>query len=367
MANKYVIINNFRIDFSTHDYELLLNNDFKYKYFIKKIFNLNNFIFFIDDYKIDYTLFYLSPFQINKNIYDKIKFDNSFNKIIDSLCKKIFIDNSTLINKDYMNLKNIIKKKYKFNNYITMKETFLILWYIIIKDKYILKSKIDYFLNLIKYYYSNFISNNLDFCKIIFEIENSDNLEKIKLLMGLYILSDEFHYKYIKYWISTNLRELDGFIINANYLKINPQEILNNIQGQFYPDKINLLENINCPYGHNILFFINKNKIYYYDSDEQILSDYIKLKYFFKNIGIIFLNISTRNPIQLIFDDGNCVFYCLRFIEYLSKFKVKFDLRTLQKFAFKYENMIINDNDMFNWIYNFVKKFKINKNKIMCL
>ena len=29
--------------------------------------------------------------------------------------------------------------------------------------------------------------------------------------------------------------------------------------------------------------------------------------------------------------------------------------------------MIINHNDMFDWIYNFVKKFKIDKNKITCL
>jgi hypothetical protein len=101
-------------------------------------------------------------------------------------------------------------------------------------------------------------------------------------------------------------------------------------------------------------------KIFYYDSDEQVLSDIYKLKKIFKINSINFINISNRNPIQKIFDDGNCVFYCLRFIEYIINKNINYNMESLKFNVLLFENEIYKKNDMFKWTNNFIENY--NKN-----
>ena len=143
-----------------------------------------------------------------------------------------------------------------------------------------------------------------------------------------------------------------NIIFNSNYIKLNPQKLLNDLNGEFKYD-INLMdEDISCPFGHNVLLIkSNKNKIYYYDPDEQIMSDLYKFVVLFKSTGINFFNISNRTPIQTITDDSNCVFYCIGFIKYLIQNNIKLELNRLKLATLLYESfMLASDTNISLWI-----------------
>ena len=356
--SNIININNFRIKISSHNeifdniksYDNInFNND--------KIINLNNFQINIKEKKINYTTFYTNPYKINIKIADKILYNKISNPIINYLCDKLFIKNELLSEYDIEYLNKIILKKYKTKSYIEIGETFLIMYYLII-NKY--TNNKDSLFKLLKKYFIEFKLNNFSIHEIINGFIKYDTylIDHIKFYISFYILAEEFHYKYIiKYFNHTN-NEINKSIIifNSNYIKLNPQEIITNVFGEYYPNKSNLLELITIPFGHNILLIYNMGKIFYYDSDEQILSDIYKLKKIFMINCIGFLNISNRNPIQTIFDDGNCVFYCLRFIEYIINKNIKLDMETLKLHVLLFENEIYKKNDMFTWIKKFIKQ-----------
>jgi hypothetical protein len=321
----------------------------------KKIININNFEFKINNKKIKYSTIYTNPFSIYPKIAKKIKLDKNKNKVLDDLCKKIFLSNYEILdNYDSKELyKLVIKKKNIFmNKFIGIEQSLLILWYIIYLDKYI-----DYFhkkiyFHLIKTSYISFISEKFNFNDIIIELVNSKNLLNKKFYLSLYILTEEFHYKYINTYLEIN-EKLD-IIFNSSYTKINPQSILNDIDNQLKYSIHQINEDISCPFGHNVLFIkSNKNKIFYYDPDEQTYSDLYKLKILFKESSIDFFNISNRKPIQTITDDYNCVFYCIGFIKYIIQNNVKLELNKLKLSSNLYESYILyTDIDIFRWTIN---------------
>lgn len=356
--SKLIKINNFRIKISSHEdiYDNIKSYKNKVNFNNDKIINLNNFKININNKKINYTLYYTNPYKIRNKISEKILYNKISNSIVKNLCYKIFIDNEILSEYDLNNLNKIVSKKYKTKNYIDMGETFIIM-YFIIKNKY--SDNKEILIELLKYHFIKFILNTFSIVEIINGIIYPDifSIDHIKFYTSFYILAEEFHYKYIiKYlYISLNDNNIkDVIIFNSNYIKLNPQEIITNTNGEYYPNKLNLLEFITVPFGHNIILIYNLGKIYYYDSDEQILSDIYKLKKIFSYNCIGFINISNRNPIQNIFDDGNCVFYCLRFIEYLIDKNINFNMESLKLNVLLFENEICNKNDMLHWILNFI-------------
>jgi hypothetical protein len=157
-------------------------------------------------------------------------------------------------------------------------------------------------------------------------------------------------------WLNFNKfnYQTDKFILNSNYVKLNPQEIINDCYGEYLSNIPNLKEQMQIPLGHNILLIFNFNKVYYYDPDEQDLYDIFKLTKLFNQIGIKFTNISNRQPIQTITDDCNCLFYCLRFVQYILEFNTTINFDNLKTIVLVYEKKILNSNDMFEWIKKFV-------------
>lgn len=354
-------INDYRINYSSH-IKIYLDEKItkKINFNNKKLFNLNNFTIDLYGKKINYSLLYTNPFQVDKKIINKILIDsdsefktNPYKKIINKLCYEIFVNKSTLSKYDKDFLEELIRKKYKNNEFIELKETFLILWYIINNSKYV-NEKI--LLNqLTEYYYFKYINGEFNFNDIIYNILNlSENIDYVKFYIGFYVLAEEFHYKYLYYWFNKNKLKIKNYFMNSNYVKINPQEILTNSNGQYYPNVKNLIELIQIPLGHNILLIFNNLKVYYYDSDEVVESDIYKLKRFFFKTNINFINISNRDPIQTIFDDGNCLFYCIRLIQYIIENNIKIDINSLKLAVLKYEKLIYIQNDMFIWIQNYL-------------
>ena len=393
--NKLIKINNFREKYSSHSN--IFNPEGSEYYFCKyvnnnKIININNFDLKIKNKKIKYSTYYTNPFVLDNKIISKINFysnkntDLKVNKYKHShtdLLDKFFIEKNKLTRSDKIYIETIICKK-KFNsNYICLEETFLIMLYLIKYDKNI-KDKNNYF-DLLNFYWLKFKLGNFDVSEIInsfiyanssYKTNTNNDLitDKIKFYISFYILFEEFHLKYITIWLNLNkmvynqenIQEYtdyqknylndnkNKFILNSNYVKINPQEILNNYGGEYYTNISNLLELVQIPLGHNILFIFNFNKVYYYDSDEQDLCDIYKLNQLFNQIGFKFTNISNRKPIQTIIDDGNCLFFCLRLVQYIFESDIKINLDTLKTNVLVYEKKILNSNDMYNWIKNFV-------------
>ena len=109
---------------------------------------------------------------------------------------------------------------------------------------------------------------------------------------------------------------------------------------------------------HNILFFFNQtNRVFLYDPDTVNLTDFLRFKILFGSIGYVLSDVSNRLPIQVITDDANCVFYCIRLIEFVCTKRLKnFGLGELKKIVLEYESDLVNQNDMFDWIVNFVNK-----------
>ena len=153
MVSEIIKINNFRIDFSSYNCknENKIIDIFNKKFIMKKILNINNFKIDINNKKINYSMFYTCPFQLDSNIYQHIKFDDLNILTVKNLCNKIFIRNEKINKGDFKILENIIKKKYKIKQYISIQETFLILWYLIIKDNYIIKSNIIIWIDILFY------------------------------------------------------------------------------------------------------------------------------------------------------------------------------------------------------------------------
>ena len=392
--NKLIKINNFREKYSSHSN--IFNLEGSEYYFCKyinnnKIININNFDLKIKNKKIKYSTYYTNPFVLDNKIISKINFSSNTNTNLKNnkykhshtdLLDKFFIEKNKLTRKDKIYIETIICKK-KFNsNYICLEETFLIMLYLIKYDKNI-KDKNNYF-DLLNYYWLKFKLGNFDVSEIInafiyanfFYKTNTNNdliTDKIKFYISFYILFEEFHLEYLTIWLNLNkmgnnqeniqdykdyknknFSNENIFILNSNYVKINPQEILNNYGGEYYTNISNLLEQVQIPLGHNILFIFNFNKVYYYDSDEQDLHDLFKLNQLFNQIGFKFTNISNRQPIQTIIDDGNCLFYCLRLVQYIFESDIKINLDSLKTTVLVYEKKILNSNDMYNWIKNFV-------------
>lgn len=372
--NKLININNFRVNYSSHSN--IFNPDGIKYHFSKyidnnKIININNFDIKIKNKKIKYSTFYTNPFKLNKKIINMVNFSINrtntikINKSSVNLLDQILIDKITISKKDKIYLETIIIKKKFDNKFISMEESFIIMLYLIIYDKNVLDK--DYYLNLLNYYWLKFKSGTFDLNEIIIQFINLNNYElnnvnfiqficEIKFYISFYILLEEFHQKYILIWLNLNKSydQKSKFIFNSNYVKINPQEILNNVGGKYYTNISDLLEQIQIPLGHNILFIFNFNKVYYYDSDEQDLYDIFKLTQLFNQIGFKFANISNRQPIQKITDDGNCLFYCLRFVQYIFEFDIKINLDSLKTCVLVYEKKILTTNDMYGWIKNFV-------------
>ena len=244
----------------------------------------------------------------------------------------------------------ILLKKNKFTNkYIGIEQSLLILYYIIYLDKFIKLNDKQIYFDLIKYYYVQYVLDIFNFNEIIQGVINSHNILYKKFFISFYIMTEEFHFKYINKYLEIN-NDLN-IIFNSNYIKINPQTLLNNFNNEMNYDLSSINEEISNPYGHNILLIkSNKNKIYYYDPDEQILSDLYKFKILFNCMSINFLNISNRTPIQTITDDSNCVFYCIGFVKYLIEHNIELELNKLKLATLLYENFILTTNiNIFKW------------------
>ena len=363
--NKLIKINNFREKYSSHsnifnpdsiDYQFCkyINNN--------KIININNFELKIKNKKIKYSTFYTNPFTLNKKIINMINFGSKRTETVKilisnvNLLDQILIDKIKISKTDKIYLQLIIKKKSIVNKFISVEETFLIMIYLIKFDINILDK--DYYINLLNYHWLKFKLGTFDPNEIINELNNINSKQsicKIKFYISFYVLLEEFHQKYILIWLNFNksYEQKSKFILNSNYVKINPQEILNNYEGEYYTNISNLSEQIQIPIGHNILFIFNFNKVYY-DSDEQDLYDIFKLTQLFNQIGFKFANISNRQPIQTICDDGNCLFYCLRFVQYIFESNTAINLDSLKTNVLVYEKKILNSNDMYVWIKKFV-------------
>ena len=367
MASLIQKINNYRIKISSckkiykpesHDFSCFNNT---------KLINLNTWDLLTNGKIIKYSLVYTNPYLINKSIVKKIHFTSTKNKIVKNLCEKIFLQNVNYLNEiDYNNLIGIVEKKNKYDKYLGIESTFLILWFMIMDSVHIQEKEL--FCDLIKYYYLKLILGSFDFNEIIDKISDkhidkiSDkHIDKIsdknldinylKFYQCFYLLAEEFNYKYIQYKF-TQIKE-KNIILNSNYFKINPQQILTNCDSQYKFIISDLTEQLETPNGHNILFIKSNKKIYYYDPDEQILSDVYRLKIFFNNLGYNFLNISNTHPIQTILDDSNCVFYCLGFTQYLNKNNVQINLEHLKVSVSKFENQILKKN-IYKWVSRFV-------------
>ena len=360
MSKKIIKLNNFRMEFSKSQckYNDTIKDYFKIPFFSEKNFNINNFEFAYKNKKIKYSTFYTCVFKLNSQLLNQINFDiisdydnQNQNKIF-NICDKIFISKIPLDDRDYVIIDCIISKKFKTKSFLDLKLSFIILWKLININKHIINSK--YFFSVLCKNYSNYINNCFSIQDIINKIILNKNLEEIKIYMCIYILLEEFHYKYLQLVFTNKFVPVDKAIINLTYVQIDPLLILNNYNGDYFPDLPNLIEHIEIPLGHNSLLILNYNKIFYYDPDEQNNSDLYKIKSFLKQINLNFYNVSNHNPIQTIVDDGNCIFYCLRFINLLNDNQIELSLRSLQKNVYNFENNILKQDDMYEWIYQFI-------------
>ena len=357
-------INNFREKFSSHsdifESDKYLNNT--------KIININNFNLKITNKKIKYSTYYTNPFVLDKKITNIISLVLGKNNPYQiNLIDDILINKAPIVETNKIYLEKILIKK---NNFISIEETFLFMIYLINYDNNILESDKEYYFNLLSYYWVKFKLKIFDideitsqFVNLDIELTNNQNDNqnikltcKIKFHISFYLLLEEFHYKYIVVWLKKNKTDLNNkkIILNSNYVKINPQEILNNYDGIYYANIPNILEQIQIPLGHNFLLIFGSNKVYYYDSDQNDFYDIFKLKKILDQINFKFTNISNRNPIQMITDDTNCLFYCLRFVYYMQLFNLQFSQQNLKTFVLIYEKNILNSNDMYDWINKIV-------------
>lgn len=323
-----------------------------YKINNSKVINLNNFELRVKNKLVKYSTYYTNPYYLFLNIIKKIKFTKTKNSTINNLCKKIFMLEKyyTLSEYEEKMITHIIANKniYMDDKYIGLEQCLLILWYIIYIDTNIKQINKQTWYSLIKYYYLKFISNIFDFSEIIQNMLNTPDIIYKKFFLSFYILCEEFHFKYIGLYLKNTLNF--EIVFNSNYIKINPQYILNNMKGEFDYDIESINEDISNPFGHNILFIkSNLLKVYYYDSDELNFSDIYKFKVLFKSVGMDFFNISNRIPIQTITDDSNCVFYCLGLIKYLTQNNIHLELNKLKKSVLIFETLILEKNiNIFN-------------------
>jgi hypothetical protein len=358
--SKLVEINNFRIKVSSHKDIFTFGNNKNFKNLNnKKIINLNNFELKIKEKIIKYSLYYTNPYVLDKKIIKNITFQKTSNYSISNLCNKVILAKpieyeDSIFSFEIKLLELIINKKYYQEKYISIEKTFLIMWFIIYTDKNIY-DKIKLF-QLLRYHYNKFIIGKFNINKIIYNFKNNSNILYKKFYVCFYLLLEEFNYKYIIKWFefNNNSQNTKNQILNCNYIKINPQSILNNFDNQISIDLIELKEMFEIPCGHNVLFIRKNKKVFYYDSDEQNLEEIYKFKYLFNNINLIFFNISSNTPIQTITDDLNCVFYCLRIYEYIILHQININYSNLKKNIKRLENQIIVNNDMYNWIIKFV-------------
>lgn len=366
MVNNLIKINNQRLKLSAHNPNLDIQNIIKvenkfdfFKYVNNyKIININNFNLVISKKKIKYSTYYTNPFVLDRKILSEIKF--KYNKsIYTDLLEKIFFNQSLINLLDKKKIHNIVCKKNFRDNYIGIEETFIIFWHIIQTDLYILNK--EFYLNLLKSCYLKYINNLFDINDILnnifymddFNLNSNNFNDTIKFYISLYVLIEEFHFNYLKKWLHLN-NYFNKQMFNCNYTKINPQEIMNDCDGNFTYDKISLIEHIEIPFGHNFLLLYYNSKIYYYDSDQTELDELYKLKILFKTIGFNYFNISNRYPIQTITDDGNCLFYCLRFAKLVYESNIDLSLLNLKLMTSTFEKNIFNNSDMFDWICEFI-------------
>jgi hypothetical protein len=241
------------------------------------------------------------------------------------------------------------KNMYMDDKYIGLEQSLLIIWHVVSIDENINYVDKQTYCDLIKCYYLKFILNIFDFGEIIQNMLNASNVLYKKFFLSFYILCEEFHFKYITQYLKNTL--CTKIIFNSNYVKINPQHILNNMGGEFNYNIASIDEDISNPFGHNILFIkSNSSKVYYYDPDEQISNDIYKFKLLFKFSGIDFFNISNRIPIQTIRDDSNCVFYCLGLIKYIAKNKTPLELNKFKNLVLAFETfLLLKQINIFNW------------------
>lgn len=333
------------IKFNNNNYKI--NND--------KIININNFDLILKNKHIKYSTFYTNPHFLSVESIKNIKFDQTKNKIIKYLCDKIFLCSKNINKYDEQNINQIITKKNKYinNGFIGFEHTLLILWYIIYSDKYINSIIKQKYFNLIRYFYLKFIFNIFDFNEIVKNTLNINNIIYKKFFISLYILCEEFHFKYINKYLKDNY--YCKIIFNSNYIKINPQTLLNDSMGKFYHNIDSITEDISNPFGHNILFIKSNEKVYYYDPDEQNISDIYKFKILFKYSEIDFFNISNRKPIQTITDDSNCVFYCMGLIKYIFENNISIELNKLKNIVLIYESILLSSQtNIFNWTVKYI-------------
>jgi len=328
-----------------------LNNSNKYILNNEKIININNFKFVINKKKVKFSTYYTNPFNMIPDILSNVKFEKTKNTTIKKLCDKIFINpNKNNLNEfDLMELNTILIKKNKFTNkYIGFEHGMLILWYIIYIDYFINVDEKQEYYNLINHYFTQFILNKLCFEEIIYGMLCNKNIIHKKFYTMIYVLVEEFHFKYINKYL--DIYKNYKIFFNSNYTKINPIDILNNVGGEFLYNLEFINEDISNPFGHNILFIKSDNHLYYYDPDEQNLSNIYKLKILFKSSMLNFLNISNYIPIQTITDDSNCVFYCLGLIKYILDNNIELKLNKLKNKVISFETFLLSNNiNIYTW------------------
>ena len=353
MVNNITIIDNFRIKFSSYsNIYNISNNKFNNIFNNNKIVNINNFRLQLENKIINYSLIYTNPYLIEKKYLKNIIYIKSINLNIINICKKIFINKNEINNFEKKYIFLIIKNKNKYNNFLELEKSFLILWYLVKYDKYINDKEIYY--DLIINYYKKYLSNKFNILEIVCNVFNTDNLFNKKFFISLYLLAEEFHYKYIKNYLEKINKNI---ILNSNYIKLNPQEILNDCLNNFIYNNEDLDENINIPNAHNILLIISSNKkVFYYDPDEQNLYDIHIFKRIFLNSQFLFFNISNKNPIQTINDDGNCIYYCLYFFNYLFYNNININFNNLKISVLRYEKKLQIENNIF-WINNLINNY----------
>ena len=320
MASEIAKLYNYRIKYSSFD---MVEQPINIPIDNTKYFNINNMKLSFNFGNILLSTFYTNPYTVDNKITKNILWNP-----INSKLHQIILSEKKPNKIDEFIIKKIIQNKNRKFQYLTIDKSLIILWSLV----YFSKLSPEYY-KFIKKLTRQFITSNINFIEIINIMINSiDPIEK-KVYWIFYILAEEFHYKYI----TKKFSKIKSKYISFNYITINPNYILNILN-----DFDELKEYTNIPQGHNTLMILYKHTIYYYDPDISIQSDLLKIKMLLKSLKINFQNISSRNPIQTIFDDSNCVFYCLNLVKYFESNYFNLSKNNLIFHIVKYENICIN-------------------------
>jgi len=358
-TNSLSKLHTLRLELLEPKYYYTMKYLYNIPYITIKNFNINNFNFHIRNKLFTCSTYFVSPYCIDSKLLNFINI--SFNKknLMNDMLLKIFSKNIILFDYEIVILEKYITRSLLTSKpFLNTSTVFLLIWYLITQDPYIKnkKSLLSCLKKLYKKIYNNKF-NITDLLKILFKSTDNDSY---KIYLMLYILLEEFHYKYIQLVLGKYHNK--KMFLSFNYTRINPLNYLNNYNNKCQTIINDIIDDVKFPFAHNTLLVIINNKVFYYDSDIIVSNDYYKLKLILNNSNFSLFNISTRNPIQTINDDCNCLFYCIRIANIicnkmtailhplLVKSVPEMSLRHLQKIAYTSELVHFSQKNMRQWI-----------------